>query len=190
VLQGLQPLTAKHAFAPGDCVIDWQAIVAEHGPSVWRTVLRLVSHREDALDCYQETFLQASNYAARQTVSNWAAFLRRTASARALDCLRKRYRVAGRVVPLAAAARVASHPAAASVIEIQESLEQLRRALAELPPQQSEVFCLREIELMSTAEVAALLNVTPDDVATWLHRAKRKLREGFAEDNRRSEVEQ
>jgi RNA polymerase sigma-70 factor, ECF subfamily len=57
-----------------------------------------------------------------------------------------------------------------------------------LPPQQSEVFCLREIELMSTAEVARLLNVTPDDVATSLHRAKRKLREALAEDDRRSEV--
>jgi RNA polymerase sigma-70 factor (ECF subfamily) len=183
----LQQSAAKQVFVAGDCVIDWQAIVAEHGPAVWRTVFRLVSHREDALDCYQETFLQAAQYATRHTVSNWPGFLKRSASARAVDCLRKRYRSSGRIVPLAAAANLATHPPTESVVEIQEFIEQLRRVLAELPPSQSEVFCLREIELMSTAEVAALLNVTPDDVATWLHRAKRKLRETFAKDNR-SEV--
>jgi DNA-directed RNA polymerase specialized sigma24 family protein len=74
VLRFLQPSAAKHVFVAGDCVIDWQAIVAEHGPAVWRTVFRLVSHREDALDCYQETFLQAAQYAARHTISNWPDF--------------------------------------------------------------------------------------------------------------------
>ena len=170
-------------------MIDWQAIVAEHGPAVWRTIYRLVSHREDALDCYQETFFQAAQYAAEHTVSNWAGWLSQTASARALDCLRRRYRTDRISAPLESAADTADvGPAPDAQAELRETIGRLRLALAELPPQQSEVFCLREIELMSTAEVAVLLNVTPDDVATWLHRAKRKLREALAEDGRRSEV--
>jgi RNA polymerase sigma factor (sigma-70 family) len=72
---------------------------------------------------------------------------------------------------------------------LRETLEQLRRALTELPANQCEVFCLREIELMSTADVAAQLRVTPDEVATWLHRAKAKLRKLLANHNRSNKVQ-
>jgi RNA polymerase sigma-70 factor, ECF subfamily len=170
-------------------VIDWTTIVAEHGPRVWRTVYRLVSHREDALDCYQETFLKAAKYAANHTVSNWTGLLSKLANAQALDCLRRRYRAGRQCEALDAAVDVATTDAAPERrAEVLDSIEQVRLALVELPQNQAEVFCLREIELMSTADVARLMNVTPDDVATWLHRAKRKLREALSE-NDRSEVQ-
>jgi RNA polymerase sigma-70 factor (ECF subfamily) len=169
-------------------VIDWTTIVVEQGPRVWRTVYRLVSHREDALDCYQETFLKAAKYASNHTVSNWTGLLSKLASAQALDCLRRRYRKGRQCEPLDAAMDVATTDVAPERrAEVMDSIEQVRLALVELPQNQAEVFCLREIELMSTAEVARLMNVTPDDVATWLHRAKRKLREALSE-NDRSEV--
>src|SRR5687767_8295772 len=38
---------------------DWAAILAEHGPRVWRTAFRVLNHSADAHDCYQETFLAA-----------------------------------------------------------------------------------------------------------------------------------
>jgi len=41
---------------------------------------------------------------------------------------------------------------------------------------------------MRTAEVADQLAVTPDEVATALHRAKRKLREALAGNDRQSEI--
>lgn len=171
-------------------MIDWQTIVAEHGPAVWRTVYRLVSHREDALDCYQETFLQAAKYAVQHSVSNWAGLLKQMATARALDCLRQRYRSDRKTAPLEAAANALHDGLSPDVqAELQEAMARLRRTLAELPPRQSEVFCLREIELMSTAEVADQLQVTTDEVATWLHRAKRKLREALSEFGRQSEVQ-
>lgn len=170
-------------------MIDWQVIVDEHGSQVWRTVYRLVSHREDALDCYQETFLQAAQFAARHTVSNWPGLLKQLAAARALDCLRRRYRQGNKHVPLTAATNAPQlGPTPGAQAELREEMDRLRHALAELPPQHAEVFCLREIELMSTAEVAEVLKVTPDDVATWLHRAKRKLRKALAMDDRRSEI--
>jgi RNA polymerase sigma-70 factor (ECF subfamily) len=172
-------------------VIDWSLIVAEHGPRVWRTVYRLVSHREDALDCYQETFLKAAQYAARHTVSNWPGLLNQMATAQALDCLRRRYRVERRSATLEVAEEHAcGRQAPDTQAEVREMVEQLRAALAKLPSNQAEVFCLREIELMSTADVAKLLNVRPDDVATWLHRAKRKLREAFTATDRQSEIRQ
>jgi len=171
-------------------VIDWPTIVADHGPAVWRTVYRLVSNREDAHDCYQETFLQAARFAKTQTVSNWAALLRRIATGRALDCLRRRYRLAGATPLEATAESPARGPAPDVQAELREAMERLRRELADLPVQQAKVFWLREVELMSTAEVADELQVVPDQVATWLHRAKRKLRDALAEYDRRSEVRQ
>jgi RNA polymerase sigma-70 factor, ECF subfamily len=170
-------------------VIDWPTIVADHGPAVWRTVYRLVSDREDAHDCYQETFLQAARLAKTQTVSNWAALLKRIATGRALDCLRRRYRTAGNSAPLEAADDCpAPGPTPATQAELCEAMDRLRRALVLLPDPQSEVFLLREVELMSTADVADELQVTPDQVATWLHRAKRKLRDVLAENDRQSEL--
>jgi DNA-directed RNA polymerase specialized sigma24 family protein len=34
-------------------------VVAAHADAVWRTAFRLLNNREDALDCYQQTFLDA-----------------------------------------------------------------------------------------------------------------------------------
>jgi RNA polymerase sigma-70 factor (ECF subfamily) len=171
-------------------VIDWESIVADYGPQVWRTVYRLVSNRDDALDCYQETFLHAARYAARSTVSNWPGLLKQIASAKGLDCLRRRYRTERSLVSLGEAADVPhGGPTPDIQAELSESTERLRRAVAALPQKHAEVFCLREIELMSTAEVANQLQVTLDEVATWLHRAKRKLREVLTQDDQKSSVQ-
>lgn len=182
-------LRDKSKPSGGVHVIDWQAIIAEHGPHVWRTVSRLVSHREDALDCYQETFLAAAQYSSAHAVSNWRGLLKQIATGRAIDCLRRRYRTEKNTAPLEAAAGVADAGAEAdSEVRFRDSLDRLRRALVELPTRQSKAFCLRELELMSAAEVAAELNATPDEVAVWLHRAKIALRQVFAGENRPTRV--
>ena len=35
-------------------VIEWPAIVRDYGPIVWKTAYRLLSHHDDAADCFQE----------------------------------------------------------------------------------------------------------------------------------------
>ena len=54
---------------------DWPSILAEHGPTVWRTIYRLLDHHADALDCYQETLLAAWRFAAncRTAITSWAS---------------------------------------------------------------------------------------------------------------------
>src|SRR5713226_2297346 len=66
---------------------DWPLILAEHGPTVWRTVYRLLDHHADALDCYQETFLAAWRFAERAPVADWPSFLTSLATRRAMDRL-------------------------------------------------------------------------------------------------------
>ena len=74
-------------------MVDWDAIVSREGPTVWRTVYRLLGNRADAEDCFQETFLSALTFANHQEhIRNPRALLQRFATARALDRLRRRYR--------------------------------------------------------------------------------------------------
>src|SRR5262249_53487955 len=73
-------------------MINWKSILAEHGSAVWGTVYRLLGHHEDALDCYQETFVAAFRCAERHGVADWSSFLVSVATRRAMDRLRQRYR--------------------------------------------------------------------------------------------------
>ena len=73
-------------------VYDWQAIVTEHGPTVWQTAYRLLGNRADAADCFQETFLSAFEYSRHQPVRHIPGLLVRLATTRAIDRLRQRTR--------------------------------------------------------------------------------------------------
>ena len=171
-------------------MIDWAQIVAEHGPDVWRTAYRLLSDHEDASDCYQETFLKAVEYARRHSVAYWPAVLRRIATARAMDALRRRYRAEEQRESLALGTHepLEGSPGPHAQAQLRESMAQMRQALAELPPTHAEVFWLSEVELLSHGDIAAQFNSTPQQIAVWLHRAKQKLKKMLAERGVTSEV--
>jgi RNA polymerase sigma factor (sigma-70 family) len=73
-------------------VQDWQTIVTECGPLVWRTAYRLLGNHADTADCFQETFLAALELSRRQPVRNMSGLLVRLATTRAIDRLRQRVR--------------------------------------------------------------------------------------------------
>jgi RNA polymerase sigma-70 factor (ECF subfamily) len=156
---------------------NWAAILAEHGPSVWRTVYRLLNHDADAADCYQETFLAAYQAGRRGSVSNWRSFLTSIATKRAIDRLRARIRLRGRFVPFEGIAE----PAAKSEAPLEaaaglERLEQIRNLLAELPDRQAEVFWLSCVEGLSHREIGEQLEISDGHVRVELHRARKVLR--------------
>lgn len=171
-------------------MIDWPTIVEQHGPDVWRTAYRLLNDRDDANDCYQDTFLKAVEFARRSEVVCWPAVLRRIATARALDQLRRRYRRAGHHDGRALVDEIATTcPPAHAQLQLREEMEQLRQALTELPAEQAEVFWLCEVELVSHSDIAAQLGTTPQHIAVWLHRGKQKLRKLLAERGVTNEVQ-
>jgi RNA polymerase sigma-70 factor (ECF subfamily) len=158
-------------------MIDWSSILAEHGAEVWRTVYRLLNHHADAMDCYQETFLAAWQFAQRQPVADWGPFLTSLATRRAIDRLRSRYRLRSRVVaidgvpePFCEADSPLQHAGAA------ELLERVRQGIAELPDKQAEVFWLSCIEGLSHQQIADRLQAAPGEVRVLLHRARTRLR--------------
>ena len=155
-------------------MINWEEIIELHGQQVWGTVYRLLNDIQDAQDCYQETFLQAVKYSKRQSVDNWSALLRRIATSRALDQLRKRYRRS--TDPLEEEVVDSSIITVETELQQKELLQSLRRGLTHLPENQATAFLLCEVEQLSHGEVAELMSSHPPQVALWLHRAKKQLR--------------
>jgi RNA polymerase sigma-70 factor (ECF subfamily) len=158
-------------------MIDWPAILAKHGPAVWRTVYRLLDHHADASDCYQETFLAALRFAQRQPVADWVSFLTSLATWRAMDRLRQRYRDRKRAHSLVRVCEDSSNadspPEHASA---QELMERVREVLAELPDKQAQVFWLSCVEGLSHQQISDRLDIPQSNVRVLLHRGRAHLR--------------
>ncbi len=158
-------------------MIDWPAVVKQHSPIVWQTVYRLLGNHADASDCYQETFTCVLTLSRRQEIKNWPAILKRIATARAIDRLRRRIRHQNKINDLEDWAALASpKPGPVRLTENLELGNQLRQALARLPADQSQVFCLKFLEDMTYEEIAGHLGLDANTVGVLLHRARSKLK--------------
>ena len=156
---------------------DWKTIVDRHGQLVWATACRLLGNHADASDCFQETFLEAIKLARREPVRDWCSLLRHLATARALDFLRVRYRQHKRTDALADPTTAVSREAdPGQEAEASELADRLRTALARLPHEQAEVFCLSCLDKLSYREIAERLKLTTNTVGVLLHRARGRLR--------------
>ena len=157
--------------------IDWPAMVRDFGPLVWKTASRLLHNEADVSDCFQETFVSALEFSRKQTVTNWPGLLQRIATARALDVLRRRGRnriVADNDLDDRHPSR---NPGPAQQAEDADLAERLRRALTDLPAQQSQAFCLRHLDGMDYVEIASQMQITVDAAGSLLHRARARLGE-------------
>jgi RNA polymerase sigma-70 factor, ECF subfamily len=157
-------------------VIDWNAIIRANGPAVWRTLYRVLGNRADADECFQDVFLAAVKTSRRRDIRNWPAWLNRLAVSRAIDQLRRRKRFAlqGDCLPLEEI--VSAEPGAGMQAQDQERIEQLRRALTQLPAPQAEAITLHLLEGCSYQEIAGELSLTVSAVGVLIHRGKAKLR--------------
>jgi RNA polymerase sigma-70 factor, ECF subfamily len=163
---------------------NWDTIVANDGPLVWRTLWRLLANREDVEECFQETFLSALKLSRRQTVECWPALLCSLATARAMDRLRKRYRRGDhwqngsdgpadrwRAEETSMDAGPVEHAVAA------ELSERLREAMSQLPEKQAEAFSLHVLGGGSQREISQRTEMTENAVGVTIHRARQRLRE-------------
>lgn len=159
-------------------VLDWQAVVEEYGPTVWQTAYRLLGNHADTADCFQEAFVCALQVSRRQNVRNLAALLIRLTTARAIDKLRQRRR---RPHCKADATDLASlpspNPDPAQQVQQRELAAKLQDALAQLPRQEAQAFCLRYFSDMSYQQIAKELDIKTNAAGVLLHRAKARLRQ-------------
>ena len=168
---------------------NWDAIVADDGPAVWRLLWRLLADRPDVEECFQETFVAALKVSGSQEVECWPALLCSLATARAMDRLRKRYRHSNRFTNdsghgprenrLAQAASTDAGPVEHAVAA--ELSERLREALAQLPETQAEAFYLHALCGWSHRQLGERLQMTENAIGVTIHRARERLRELLAE---------
>lgn len=154
---------------------DWSELIANHGGIVWKTVRRIVGDDHDASDCFQEAFVDAFEFAKTNTVSNWPGLLKRLATVRALDQLRKRMRAAVTLMSAESMLTTSSDAGPAMVAEQNELFDQLRIALSKLSSDQAAASCLRFLELMTYEEIAEHMGIQVNHVGVLLNRAKASL---------------
>lgn len=151
---------------------DWDRIVRDHGSSVFGAVWRILGHAADTQDVVQEVFLEAYRLRAAGPVKHWGGLLRRLAACRALDRLRQRRRKAHSLNGLVLVSR---EDGPVEVAVAHELAERVRRAIAQLPAREAEVFCLRYLEEMAYEQIAETLHISGGAVAVALHKARAKL---------------
>jgi len=157
--------------------MDWETLVREDGPRVWQTAYRLLGNRADVEDCFQETFVAAMEVSRRQEVRCWSALLTRIATARSIDRIRQRKRRRAVESPAEPEHIADFQPGPVQEAVASELGESLRHALAELPPRQAEVFCLRFLNNLSYEQIAAQMTLSTDAVGVLLHRARARLKQ-------------
>ena len=144
---------------------DWDQIVRQHGPGVFRAAWRVLANEADAEDVVQAVFLEANRLWRTRPAAEWVGMLRADGDAPGLDRLRMRRThsdLEGRI------AYATDDPVAEAIGR--ELAQRLGQALGELAPREAEVFSLRYFEDYSNERIAELLRITPSAVSTALHK--------------------
>jgi RNA polymerase sigma-70 factor, ECF subfamily len=148
---------------------------------------RILGNDEEARDALQDTFLSAFRSIARfEGDSRLSTWLHRIAVNAALMKVRTRKRKPERSIEeLLPAYREDGHHAEGFVsweppvdvaMEIAHNRALVRECIAALPEQYRVALILRDIEDMDTADVAAMLGISPNAVKIRCHRARQALR--------------
>ena len=168
---------------------DTQALselVEQHQRTVYNVALRMCGNPDDAEETLQETFLNAiqalPRFENRSKLSTW---LYRIASN---QCLMRRRKAAN--APVQFFLDEGDNPAETQPkyfvdwsispddLVLDAELQQvMEAAIEELPPKLRIVFIWRELEGLSTAETAEVLEISASAVKVRLHRARLQLRE-------------
>jgi RNA polymerase sigma-70 factor (ECF subfamily) len=179
---------AARAAAGDDSAFE--SIVGRYQGRVFRLACRLTSDTE-APDVLQETFLQVyrhlPSFRGDSQFGTWlyriatnAALMHRRARARrpaeSLEGFLPRFDGEGRHAAPPAQLQVASR--ADEVLDRQFLAQKARDVIAQLPDLYRDAFVLRDLEEMSTSDVARTLGLEPATVRQRVHRARLLLR-GF-----------
>jgi RNA polymerase sigma-70 factor (ECF subfamily) len=149
---------------------------------VCRGILADDAEAEDVVqEAYVRSFRELASFRGEARFSTW---LTRIACHEALARARKRRRLV-RLVPNAGMAGGEPPDPPAETLGPERELENrelqtvLREAVEVLPDPLRAVFCLREVEGLSTEQTADALGLTVENVRVRLHRAKRTLRKSL-----------
>jgi RNA polymerase sigma-70 factor (ECF subfamily) len=172
----------------------FRELIRRYERPVFSLIFRMVRDRETAEDLSQDTFIKVLNHIDRYRpefkLSSW---LFKIANNVAIDHLRKRQieTVSIDGSPHARSAAeveatsfdvVAHQETALEELESKELGSAIERAIAGLRPEYRACILLRHVEGRSYEEIAATLDLPLGTVKTYIHRARRELREALGEE--------
>lgn len=169
------------AIAPGEPA-RW---LDEHGDAMYRYALTRLGSPELAEDAMQEALLGAirsrGRFQGRSQERTWLIGILRH---KVLDQITSQSRERRALSP----GSPEDGPAPGwtrlptSAPERAELRAALTSRIAQLPSPMREAFCLRELDGLNTASVCEILRLTPTNLWTMIHRAKRRLQQGLEKD--------
>jgi len=185
----LQPATAPPTLSDEEVVARvlagdsslFEILMRRYNQRLFRVARGILADDGEAEDVMQEAYVRAFRELAKfRGEARFSTWLTRIACHEALARARKRRRL----VPISGGER--PDPPAETAgpereLENRELHAVLRQAVEILPDPLRTVFCLREIEGLSTEETADALGLTVENVRVRLHRAKRSLRQALDE---------
>jgi RNA polymerase sigma-70 factor, ECF subfamily len=149
----------------------FEELVRRHRLATYRVALRMLGDEQDAEDATQDAFVQAWRSLARfRADAAFSTWMYRIVTNRCLNLLRARRRTeplpADRQAPASEPDRIA---------EGRWQVEDLKRAIARLTPEQRAPLVLRELEGCSYEQIAEALELSIPAVKSRLHRARLEL---------------
>lgn len=166
----------------------FEALVGRYQQRVFRLASRLTSET-DAPDVLQDTFLQVyrnlRSFRGESRFSTWlyriatnASLMHRRARARrpaeSLEAYLPQFDARGKHVPTPGALQSASR--VEEMLDRKALAEKAHAAIEQLPDLYREAFVLRDLEELTTAEVAQVLELEPATVRQRVHRARLMVR--------------
>lgn len=152
----------------------FEQILILHQRQVYLTALRLLGRREDAQDAAQEVFLRLHKHLRRFDDSRqFSPWLYRMTVNVCRDLARERLRHAGAATELEMAASALDPLAEAGLAERKRLVG---AALARLPEKERAAIVLRDIEGLTTREVARILGSAEVTVRSQISSARRKMK--------------
>ena len=164
---------------------SFEQVFRRYGGRMVATARRLLGSEEDARDAVQEAMLSAFKSVGRfegsAQIGTWlhrivvnAALMRLRARKRrpeaAIEDLLPAFQTDGHRIMA-----VPDDPYPDEVLERAQLLALLRQCAAELPEAYRQVYLLRDVEELSSEEVALAMGLTPNAVKIRLHRARQAL---------------
>ena len=161
------------------------ALVEANQAMVYSLAYRMTGNSEDAADLAQEAFLNAWRGLARfQGQASFSTWLYRLTSNACIDFLRREKRRSTLSLTLEADEEESRQTEVSderwspeALLDRQESLQAVRRALGQLSDEHREVLLLRELEGLSYREIAQALGLEEGTVKSRIARARLALRD-------------
>ena len=153
---------------------SWNEIVQRNAANVLNAALRVLGNLADAEDVSQEVFTEAFRKWDAQPDTQWEGILRRMAVFRSIDLLRSKKNTQTLSMDLP---DDKNSPISNAISR--ELAHRLRIEIGNLPPRESQVFCLTYFEQQTAEQIAQSLDISKPSVATALSKARAKLELAF-----------